>query len=358
MTFRKTRSLLQNTDKGGATLVRTLMDCTLFIPHLLPPRELADALWRTVDAPQLKLMLARSAMSSEAAADNEVWLCRRFGVARQQDFPLAPLLAQDEKLAAANGYWLCATPVYLEARRNALVLADPAPLAITAEASAAYTATLTSHLREENISLHAPQPGHWFLRCDVVPAMTTTCLAAVIGHDVRPFLPHGTDSARWHRILTEIQMLLHAHPLNDARETRGLPPVNSVWLWGGGTLPAPSPKPFDTVWSNDATVCALAHHCGCNIEPSPTKLNTARLNGASHFFSLELLETRIRLGDVQAWSNAVTALERDWFSPLMTAVKSGVLNTLTIISARETGIRQFVIRRRDSFKILFKNKYL
>lgn len=79
------------------------MNCTLFIPHLIPPRELGDALWRTVDAPQFKSMLARAAMTTDAAGDTEAWLCSRFGIARQQDFPLAPLLARNENLAGDSG---------------------------------------------------------------------------------------------------------------------------------------------------------------------------------------------------------------------------------------------------------------
>jgi hypothetical protein len=36
-------------------------------------------------------------------------------------------------------------------------------------------------------------------------------------------------------LLTEIQMAWHTHPVNEARESRGEPTVNSVWLHGGGT---------------------------------------------------------------------------------------------------------------------------
>jgi hypothetical protein len=38
-----------------------------------------------------------------------------------------------------------------------------------------------------------------------------------------------------------MQMLLHTHPFNDARATRGLPPVNAFWVHGAGTLPDPTP---------------------------------------------------------------------------------------------------------------------
>ena len=34
-------------------------------------------------------------------------------------------------------------------------------------------------------------------------------------------------------------MLLHAHPVNEAREARGEPAVNSLWLWGAGPRAAP-----------------------------------------------------------------------------------------------------------------------
>ena len=334
------------------------MDCTLFIPYLLPPRELAEALWRTVDAPQLKAMLARAAYTTDAAVDSGAWLCRTFGIARQHDWPVAPLLAAHEGLSAHSGYWLSATPVHLETRRNALVLNDALVRDITNDESAAFALTLADHLREENIALHAPRPGVWFLRCDAAPAMSTTSLATAAGRDVRPFLPQGKDGARWHRILTEIQMLLHSHPLNDVRESRGLAPVNSVWLWGGGTLPAPSPKAFDTVWSDDATVRALAHHDGCRTEPQPKRISTAALNGAAQFFSFAALEPLMRRGDVQSWGNAVMTLNRDWFAPLADALKSGALHSLTLISASDAGTQQFIIRHHDHLKIWRKNKYL
>ena len=276
------------------------MDCTLFIPHLLPPGAQGDALWRTVDAPQLKTLLARADFSRSAESDTDTGLCNAFGVARQQDWPLAPLLAHSENLAAESGYWLCATPVHLETRRNALVLIDPASLAMSAADSAAFAATLADHLREENVTLHAPQPGRWFLRCDASPVMTTFSLEAVTGRDVRLYLPQGPDSPRWHRILTEMQMLLHAHPANDARESSGCLPVNSVWLWGGGTLPVPAPAAFDAVWSDDLMVRALTHHSACRSEPCPARIAVDALQAGSHFFSFEALAALMRQGDLQA----------------------------------------------------------
>ena len=44
------------------------------------------------------------------------------------------------------------------------------------------------------------------------------------------FLPNGSDLKRWQKLLTELQMLLHAHPVNAARVQRGARPINSLWL--------------------------------------------------------------------------------------------------------------------------------
>jgi hypothetical protein len=339
------------------------MQCILCIPHLIPPRELGDSLWRTVDAPQLKALLAKADWSISEQTDHAALSCTLFGVARQQDWPLAPLLAHHANLDAGSGYWLCATPVHLAAQRNALVLTDPATLAMSAAESAALTATLAAHLRDENITLHAPQAERWYLRCDQPPSMTTTTLSAATGSDVRLLLPQGPDSARWHRILTEMQMLLHAHPVNEARESGGRLPVNSVWLWGGGTLPTPpcARAPFSDVWSDDVSLRALAHYQGCRCAAAPDCIipdALGKVQGETHLFSYEALETLMREGDVQAWSNAVCVLNRDWFVPLMHALQSRQLGSLTLISANRSGTQQFVMRRGDSLKLWRKNKYL
>ncbi len=351
-----------NSDESGRTPVlhspATIMQCTLYIPHLIPPRELGVALWPALAAPQLKTLLARARYTHDAQADGDALLCDAFGIARQQDWPLAPLLAHAHGLAADSGYWLCATPIHLETRRTALMVADPAGLNISATEAAAIAATLAEHLGEEHLTLHAPQPGQWFLRCDTPPAMTTTSVDTVIGRDIRNALPQGADGPRWHRILTEIQMLLHAHPVNDAREARGQLPINSVWLWAGGTKPAQPATPYATVWSDDATVNALAHHGACRMEAAPPRFTLDTLVEGAHFFSLNVLAHPLREGDVQAWSSAVTALNRDWFLPLYDALKSRRVNKLIVLSGDDKSAHQFAIRPFDLLKIFNKNKYL
>ncbi len=58
-----------------------------------------------------------------------------------------------------------------------------------------------------------------------------------MNRSINSHLPRGDDALAWHRVMNEAQMIMHAHPVTAAREARGAPPANSIWLWGGGTLP-------------------------------------------------------------------------------------------------------------------------
>lgn len=48
---------------------------------------------------------------------------------------------------------------------------------------------------------------------------------------------HLPDDADLQRLFFAARDILTAHPVNQARQTQGLPPVNGVWFWGGGHLP-------------------------------------------------------------------------------------------------------------------------
>jgi 2,3-bisphosphoglycerate-independent phosphoglycerate mutase len=70
----------------------------------------------------------------------------------------------------------------------------------------------------------------------------------IIGKEISPFLPQIVGSSRSQtsrkggvdQILTLItgsQQFLKNHPVNLAREAKGLRPANSIWLWGQGRSP-------------------------------------------------------------------------------------------------------------------------
>jgi len=57
----------------------------------------------------------------------------------------------------------------------------------------------------------------------------------IIGKDISPFLPQAEEPVL--TLMKESQRFLENHPINHAREAKGLLPANSIWLWGQGHSP-------------------------------------------------------------------------------------------------------------------------
>jgi hypothetical protein len=66
------------------------------------------------------------------------------------------------------------------------------------------------------------------------------------------FLPTGEHTVMHRNILSEIEMSLHEHEVNERRIAEGKQPVNSLWLWGGGTAPEKTVRPQPPIFTDEA----------------------------------------------------------------------------------------------------------
>lgn len=269
-------------------------------PHLLLPHPLD-----TGAMPSLALLAARGRQRAIPRESADAWLCRAFGVPAQATAPIALL---GESGTPGDSIWLHADPVHLLMQRHGLILLDSPHFQLTGEETGALLADLNRHFAADGFCFEAPAPNRWYLRSPS-PAPATRPLCEVAGRltPPSPFL-EGTPGA-WHRLLSEIQMLLHAHPVNEAREARGALPINGLWLWGGGTLPGGAASPFDQVYAE----LPLARGCArlCGLEPSTLPENASHLSG----------QTPLLLPE-----NAT--LESTWLPPLLAALQSGQIKQL------------------------------
>lgn len=287
------------------------------VPHLFPPARLLDA---TPDLrlPALETLLARGHLRACAADGVDAALCRTLGIARQQDWPLAPITLEADGGFAGDAYWLRADPVHLMLMRDRIVLADSASLTLSREEADALAAAVGRHFGAE-LDLHPLHPQRWYLQLPAAPALTTTPLSLAIGRDVEPLQPQGDDARAFRARLNEVQMLLHGHPVNEAREARGELPVNALWLWGGGRRPAAAATPRP-VYARSAEAQALAAFCGMRADAPPTRPDAGLLQSDA-VVVLDALAEAGRTGDPWGWREAVRELERDWFVPMLAALR-------------------------------------
>jgi hypothetical protein len=282
------------------------------VPYLFPPARLLEAA-RDLRLPALETLLARGRREPCPADGVEAALCEALGIARQQDWPLAPITLAADGGEPGDAYWLRADPVHLRVMRDRIALADSESVGLSRAEADALAETVGRHFGTDFSPL-AVQPQRWYLRLPEAARLTTTPLSVAVGRDIDPLLPQGPDAMRFRSRLNELQMLLHEHPVNQAREARGELPVNSLWLWGGGQLPASPGIPLP-VYASNAEARALAAFCGARVHALPAHLD-AQLLKIDGVILLDGLTRSGQVGDAYGWREALRELEQHWFLPL------------------------------------------
>lgn len=298
----------------AVALTRYTQIMQLIVPHLFPSARLLETAARDLRLPAFETLLARGRLVPCPAEGVEAQVCAALGISRQQDYPVAPITLQYDGGEAGTHYWLRADPVHMRVMRDRIVLADSGTLGLSQPEAKALARSIHSHFAA---TFH-PQPLHptrWYLRLDQVPRLRTTPLSVAVGCDIDPLLPQGEDAMRYRSELNELQMLLFEHPVNQAREARGDLPVNSLWLWGGGCL-STVPKKRIQIYGNEDEVIALGRYCDVEVAARPS-LFSAMLPEQNKLVVLDQLKDAGQYGDVFGWREAITALDRDWFAPLL-----------------------------------------
>jgi hypothetical protein len=128
-------------------------------------------------------------------------------------------------------------------------------------------------------------------------------------------------------------MVLHAHAVNLAREKRGEPTVNSLWLWGVGRAPAALECPWQSVAARDPLALGLARRAGARGRPLPASaeawLDLLSEDGR-HLALLDDLRTPRALSQDADYEACLGTLEERWFAPLLAALRAGRVGMVTV----------------------------
>ncbi|MEO7198785.1 MAG: phosphoglycerate mutase [Dokdonella sp.] len=231
----------------------------------------------------------------------------------QAGFPVAALSRQYDVGDAAGAAWLRADPAHVRADMTTARMLACGELGIADDERAELLQELAPLLADSGFLLDAPTPTRWYLRAAVdadLPAGTDP--DQVMGDDLKLHLPAGVAGRPWRVLFNEVQMLLHAHPVNRAREARGAATINSLWFWGGGSLPRPVLSRVQILRSDDAVLHGLAQLANLTVAGVDSAFSGEVLDG--NFIDLhtqrgERLQTRLAAAEQALRSSAVDQLD-------------------------------------------------
>ncbi|HEX5338848.1 MAG TPA: hypothetical protein VFW53_10475 [Gallionella sp.] len=316
----------------------------LIITDLFLPKDFAADVCADLSVPALEKMLARGQGDTLAAAPLENLLCEMFGVPCRNEAPIGPVAAAFDGLG--DGCWLRADPVHLRLQREQLVLLPN--LQISADEAEQWCACLNEYFVGQGMAFCAPHPQRWYVRIDKLPDIATVPLSQAAGRNVHGLLPTGADATRWHQVFNEIQMLLFSHALNEAREARGELPVNSVWLWGGGSGAAVAPirHAYDSASSDEVLVEMFAAAAGVPFAAWESQWRTGE---GRQLLVWTGLRAALQRGDLTAWRDALRDFESGYAQPIWQALRAGKIARLRIDVLGGDGIRQILLTRRNAW---------
>jgi len=207
-----------------------------------------EALWRNAPISEQKacaalrgLNDARATHRTHVLSENAVHTVDVCLTLQQQGLPtdlgLAPLLAAQAGIAQARddiqtqdtATWMRLTPVYWAAARDHVNLHELGGDSMDVADWTQIAQVITPWLNELDWEVFV-LAREAYIRVASGFDYRAPSLALAQSDMLERFLPQGADLKPWQTLLTELQMLLHSHPINATRTQRGAPPINGFWL--------------------------------------------------------------------------------------------------------------------------------
>ncbi len=332
------------------------MHCELLLPALFPTREHAREALGALRLPALELLLARGRASGAEPQAPEQWLVEAFGGEADSEHapvPVGALTVLADGGEPGDARWLRADPVHLRLGRDAPALVPSAAFEVSREEAEALCEALNRHFAGE-LTLYPLAPARWCARAAHELTVAAESPLEAAGGDAHERLAAGSGGAPWHSLLTEAQMVLHAHPVNAARERRGAPTLNSLWLWGAGRAPRDAAGPWQSVCADEPLALGLARLARIARRPLPASAEAwfaCAPEDGRHLLVLDALRVAHVLDEPEAYTARLRELEAHWFAPLLDALRAGRIGMLTLHVPDAADARSFETVRGDLRRI-------
>jgi hypothetical protein len=161
----------------------------------------------------------------------------------------------------------------------------------------------------------------WLAHSERTLEVQTATPEAAVTSPLEQAMPQGRDARELRRLMTELQMLLHEHPVNVARLRRGVPEVNAVWFHGAGEIRELQRYALPQAFGDDLYLHGIY------------RLNDGKVTAAARDARATLARLSARAVAVVA-ADDLDVLEAAWVAPLSRALAAGVIARLDLVLDR------------------------
>ena len=198
----------------------------------------------------------------------------------------------------------------------------------------------------------------WFVSSKNKINLKTTSLVDATGRNINFLLPTGEDSSYWKSMLTEAQMLMFSHAVNEKREGSGLPTINSLWFHGSGDIKSIGSNSVGNICSNHEMMIGLADQIKCDYLKIPGSVNDyldyllSCERGAVNIFHLSELEHLTNYTDTGLWLEQLEKTLEGWMYPILRMANKNKIK-VTLYSCSEN---EYQFSSYDCLKLWRKSK--
>lgn len=227
-----------------------------------------------------------------------------------------------------------ASPVWLQMGMNNMTMIDGASIQIGMGEAQSLCDGLNEFYRHEFV-LAPIRADLWRFRLPEKPQWQSPMLFDAWGFQAGDLSEQASGQNRnaWLQLQTEIQMWLHAHPMNKVRQKNGQAPINGIWLWYAPPSEPLSQPPVllgsNSVWARASTLPVHDAPYSFAVWQQICQEKNLPLDETALFLDDAVVSAQT--GDEYAYAQTVQHWETHFFAPIWSALKSGKLPEMRLI---------------------------